>query len=121
MKSTPTPRAKRREWDDPAEIALLKLLYPNRDTSEIAEAMGRTTGSIRGKADALGLRKSREWLASTASGRLQKGCAYGVSTRFQKGQQAWNAELRGDGPASPARRPSSNDGLCVKRHQQRKD
>ena len=91
MKSTPTPRAKRRKWDDPAEIALLKLLYPNRDTSEIAEAMGRTTGSIRGKADALGLRKSREWLASTASGRLQKGCAYGVSTRFQKGQQAWNA------------------------------
>ena len=102
MKSTPTPRAKRRKWDDPAEIALLKLLYPNRDTSEIAEAMGRTTGSIRGKADALGLRKSREWLASTASGRLQKGCAYGVSTRFQKGQQAWNKGLKGINPGGEA-------------------
>ena len=95
MKSTPTPRAKRREWNDPAEIALLKRMYPDHDTSEIAEVLRRTIGSIRGKADILGLRKSREWLASTASGRLQQGCGYGVSTRFQKGQQAWNKGLKG--------------------------
>ena len=95
MESTVTPRAKRRNWDDPHEIALLERMYPDHDTSEIAKAMGRTTGSIRGKAAGLGLRKSREWLASTASGRLQQWCGYGVSTRFQKGQQAWNKGLKG--------------------------
>ena len=110
MESTHPPRSKRRKWDNQSEIALREM-YPNLDTSEIAEAMGRTTGSVLGKAYALGLRKSLEWMASMASGR-------GVSTRFQKGQQAWNKGLKGihlGGQASQFK-PGNRSGSALRRY-----
>ena len=36
---------------------------------------------------------------------------YSVTDAGRAARKTPNAELRGDGPASPARRPSSNDGL----------
>lgn len=111
MEPTSQPRSKRRKWNDPQEVALLELLYPNRDTSEIAEALGRTTGSVLGKAAALGLRKSIEWTASMAYGR-------GVSTRFQKGQQPWNKGLKGisQGGQASQFKPGNRSGIAPSRH-----
>ena len=61
-----------RPWTE-AELQALRQRYPSEPTQAIAVAFGRTAHAIGMKAVAIGLRKSADFLASSASGRLQPG------------------------------------------------
>ena len=62
----------RRPWS-PADEQLLRELYPDTPTGDLARRLGRTPESIYGHADKLGLRKSEAYLASPAACRLRRG------------------------------------------------
>lgn len=64
-------------WSD-AELDYLIRHFPDTDTQEMADSLGRTHGAVRLKAQALGIRKSPQFLAKlkhqnlvAASGRQQ--------------------------------------------------
>ncbi|MCY1215356.1 hypothetical protein D9M68_540840 [compost metagenome] len=82
----------KRPWLD-HEIEAVRQLYPNSKASDIAAALGRTVGSVYRLADKLGVRKSAQFYASPASGRLDG--TTGQSGRFLAGQTSWNAGLKG--------------------------
>jgi hypothetical protein len=86
----------RRLWTDD-EIEKLKQQYPDRETAVIARSLGRPIRPVYQKAASLGLRKSPEFLASTHSGRIQRGRtdARMMATQFKKGQEAWNKGAKG--------------------------
>ena len=46
------------------EVRLLKKIFRNMSTAEAAEELGRSVGSVHGKASALGLRKTKKYLKS---------------------------------------------------------
>jgi hypothetical protein len=81
-----TPRA---VWSD-EEVAVLRQLYPNFKTEDVATMVGRTLGQTYQKAAALGLKKSTAYLASPAACRLRRGDNVGEAGRFQKGHTTWN-------------------------------
>jgi len=68
------------------EIDTLKQLYPNTRTDIIASNLGLEIYKVYGKANALGLKKSEQFLLSPDCGRLYKGHVKGYNTRFKKGQ-----------------------------------
>lgn len=74
----------RRYWS-PEELDRLRVLYPNQRTDKIAAALGRSVSSVYVAAAALGVKKSREFLASPESGWLTKGSTVGAATQFKKG------------------------------------
>lgn len=75
------------------EIEAVRETYPNSKASDLAAALGRSLGSVYRLADKLGVRKTEEYLASPASGRLDR--TTGQSGRFQAGQTSWNAGRKG--------------------------
>lgn len=83
---------KRREWDD-IEVAILRDLYPDFRTDDIATVLGRTAAQTYRKANSIGLHKSEAFYASPMAGRLDG--IRGTSTRFQKGQQSWTKGTKG--------------------------
>jgi len=46
------------------EVKLLKKIFRNRSTREVAEQLGRSIPSVGAKASALGLRKTKKYLKS---------------------------------------------------------
>ena len=46
------------------EVKLLKKVFRNRSTREVAEQLGRSISSVSAKASALGLRKTKKYLKS---------------------------------------------------------
>lgn len=46
------------------EVKLLKKLFPNRKTQEIAAQLGRSLKSVQMKASKMGLKKARKYLKS---------------------------------------------------------
>ncbi|MFB0554214.1 MAG: hypothetical protein ACETWQ_12980 [Phycisphaerae bacterium] len=46
------------------EIGLLKKLFPNRKTREVADELGRSRKSVEMKATKMGLKKSKKYLKS---------------------------------------------------------
>lgn len=83
----------RRRWTDD-EIAILRDLFPNHRTEDVATMIGRSTTITAQKANNIGLRKSAEYLASPASGRLLPGDTRGLSGRIQPGQTPWNKGIK---------------------------
>ena len=45
-----------------SELTLLKKLFPNNLTSQVAAALGRSTDTVKKKASRMGLRKSKRYL-----------------------------------------------------------
>jgi len=89
-----SPRARWTREDE----AQVRALYPDQPTAEVARRLARTVRAIYEAAIRLGVRKSAEFLASPASGRLQPGAApRGVATRYRKGQVPANKGLRRPG------------------------
>lgn len=88
---------KKKLWNG-VEIEILRRYYPDLITRAIADALGRTERQVYAKAKALGLKKSAEYLASPASGRLDG--KRGESGRFRKGHTPANKGLRRPGWAS---------------------
>jgi hypothetical protein len=68
----------------PEDDALLRELYPDTPTVQVAARLGRTLGPVYQRANKLGLTKSAAFLASPASGRTNG--RQGIGTRFVKGQ-----------------------------------
>lgn len=76
-----------------AENRIMRRDYPNAPTEKLARKLRRTATTVYQHAAFLGLRKSAEYLASPAAGRLdgQRGAA----CRFPKGHRPWNAGKKG--------------------------
>ena len=74
------------------ETELLIEYYPHRSTKEVAFITGKSISQCYAKAFALQLHKTPEYLATEASGRLQKG---NQATQFHKGHQPWNKGMKG--------------------------
>jgi DNA-directed RNA polymerase specialized sigma24 family protein len=47
-----------------SEIALLKKLFPNNSTAEVAERLGRSLDTVKKKASRMGLKKSKKYMKS---------------------------------------------------------
>jgi hypothetical protein len=84
-----------RGWSQ-SELRLVKKLYPDRRTTEIAKLLKRGVYSVYNAAHKLGLKKSQEYIERYC--RLQKGQTHcGVSARFKKGQVPANKGLKRPG------------------------
>lgn len=71
-------------------MQLLRELYPDQITRDIAARLGRAQRAVAAKAAALGLRKSETYLASPAAARIQPGDGKGSATRFRPRMTPWN-------------------------------
>lgn len=91
------PEASPRRFWTSEERATLRRLYPHLPTVEVARRMGRTHLAICAAAEAIGLRKTAEYLASPAACRLRRGGNVGAAHRFQKGRVPANKGLRRPG------------------------
>lgn len=85
----------RRLWTD-AEVGIVRSLYPDTRTADIAEQLGRSLQKIYSKAASLGLTKSEAYLASPTACRLRRGDEVGKPSRFKKGQAPWNKGISFD-------------------------
>lgn len=81
----------RRFWT-PAEIALLRSMYPECTGKDVAAWLDCTESRVFQMAKKLGIDKSAEFLASDASGRVRRGLQHPsmIATRFQPGIVPWN-------------------------------
>jgi hypothetical protein len=77
------------------QLELLRKLYPDTPTRDVAKACGHSLTSCYGYASQLGLSKSAAFLASPASGRLEHHVYRGEKTRFPKGHVPANSIGRG--------------------------
>lgn len=66
----------------------LRELWPDTPSIEVAEALGRTLGSVQAQAGLMKLKKSKKYLASLAQN--EKFLEARKNTRFEKGKKAWN-------------------------------
>ena len=84
----------RQRWSE-EELAFLIRHYADHKTAWIASQIGHTDKSIYQRARELGLRKSRDFLSSEASGRLQRKDHRGRLTQFKPGHPTWNKGMKG--------------------------
>lgn len=82
-------RSTRRFWSK-RELATLRRRYPNEPTAKVAEALGRSLGSVNNQAFILRLKKTAAYLASPAACRLRRGDNVGKASRFKPGMTPWN-------------------------------
>jgi len=82
-------RTPRRPWTW-VEEEMMRLFYADTLSTLLGQALERPVGQVYAKAWSMGLAKSPEFQASDASGRLVRGSALGMRTRFQKGNVSWN-------------------------------
>jgi len=82
--SPTTPRAPRRYWT-PAEEDLLRTQYADSSTETLAALLGRSGRRVLAKANAMGLHKSREFIAAVARERSSRPGHPSQAFRFQKG------------------------------------
>jgi hypothetical protein len=100
----------------------LRDLYPNHPTAKIALFLGLRPSQVYNRAKALELKKSATYLASPEAGRLTGKDTRGGSTRFQKGNAAWNKGTKGIVGVQEACRatqfkPGIRQGVAVKLYQ----
>jgi hypothetical protein len=72
------------------EIAIVRNLYPDTPTAQLAKRLGRSVSTVYQRAQQLGLHKSAAYLASPAACRLRHGDNVGAARRFPKGNVPWN-------------------------------
>lgn len=75
-----------------ADLRVLRRMYADHSTAEVAAALGRAINSVYVKAQSIGLKKSAAYLASTKSGRIQRGRTDPrmTATQFKPGLVPWN-------------------------------
>jgi hypothetical protein len=78
------------------EIAVIRQLYPDHRTEDIAKQLNRSINSIYGKAHSLSLKKSHEFKQSPQCGILIKGHKKGAQTQFKKGHIPVNKGKKGE-------------------------
>ena len=72
------------------QLDFLQRHYADHKTAWIAEQIGHPMRGVYQKAKAIGLRKSHSFLATEASGRLQRADHRGRTTQFKPGTIPWN-------------------------------
>lgn len=92
----------RRFWT-PAEVELLRSMYPECHTADVAAWLGRSVGPCHQAAAARGLKKSAEYLASDCATRIQRGKQHPamIAARFQPGLTPWNKGVKGSSGHHP--------------------
>lgn len=80
-----------------SDDALLRDLYPDVPTADIAALMGLGLGQVYQRAVKIGVGKSAEYLSQEASGRVQRGQQHPrmVATQFARGMTPWNKGMKG--------------------------
>ena len=81
------------------EVAMIRRDYPNKAAKVIAATLKRPLSGVYRMANALGVKKSAKFLASSESGRLKKLTQSGAAYRFKKGAVPANKGLRRPGYA----------------------
>lgn len=85
-------RTKAKSWTA-EEDAIMHDRYPDEPAVDIAEALGRSIQSVYSRARTLQIKKSEDFMASPASGRLDG--VRGEETRFTRGRPGWNKGMKG--------------------------
>lgn len=83
---------KRSAWT-PAEDAAIRDLYATHSAAEIAVALWRSVGAVFQRANNLGLKKTRAWIAERAAQAMADPEHGGHASQFRPGQDAWNKGL----------------------------
>lgn len=89
-------RAGKRLWN-PEDDALLRRLYPDTPTVDLARQLRRSLPATYERARGLGLEKSQAYRDSPAACRLRRGDEVGKASRFPKGHVPANKGLRRPG------------------------
>lgn len=86
----------KKQWDS-AEIHLLRSMYSEVHTHDVAAWLDRSISSVRNAAFGMGLHKSADYLESEAAGRIRRGEPRQAMTgrRFQPGHATWNKGVPG--------------------------
>lgn len=94
----------RSHWT-PAEVSLLRSMYPECHTADVAALLGKTLPAVYNQAFMSGLKKSAEYLASDTACRGQKGRADQRlrASQFTKGFTPWNKGRKGVNGVSATR------------------
>jgi len=92
----------RRAWTD-VEIESLRRWYADERTDLISQALGRPVSSVHRKANAMGLRKSRELIIEMARERTTRPGHGSHAVRFQPGLTPWNK----GSPGTTGRHPNT--------------
>ncbi len=87
---------RRKAWSA-EDDALMRELYPDNPTAVVSARVGHSLSSTSQRAQALGLKKSAQYLRTPAAGRIQPGEGKGVSGRFMQGHVPANKGLRRPG------------------------
>ncbi|MDA8138008.1 MAG: HNH endonuclease signature motif containing protein [Desulfobacteraceae bacterium] len=84
-------RSSRRAWTK-KEVAIIRRLYADKPTRELAGLLGRSARSIYAQAYLLGLNKNEKYIRTC---RLQPGHAKGRATQFKQGHLPHNKGKKG--------------------------
>ncbi len=108
----------RKPWTT-QERALLRALYPDTKTEQIAQQLDRTLTQVYQQAARQGLAKSAEYLASPAACRLRRGEHPGLATQFKKGIVPHNKGVKRPGWAAGRMRetwfkPGARTGIAAR-------
>lgn len=84
------------KWTE-AELRLLREIYPDVPTGDVAALLGRQVGPIHQTAARYGIKKSAAFLASDLSARILRGHKLEAmkGSQFKKGHKTWNAGMKG--------------------------
>lgn len=86
-----TPKA---VWTE-AQLDMLRTLYPDYKTDDIAFMVGHPLQTVYRKANSLGLKKTPEFVAAESARHLARPDHPMRETRFQKGLVPWNKGTKG--------------------------
>ncbi len=91
----------------PEEDAMLRELYPNTLSADIAKRVGLPVGSVHDRAARLGIRKDKAWVSENSREVQRRN---GNPGRFRKGLEPWNKGKRcpglgGETTFRPGNRP----------------
>ncbi len=92
----------RKKWT-PYEDKVLRRLYPDCKTEDLALYFGCKAGSLHSRASWLGIKKSKEWKASEEGCWIRTHPELAKSSRFKKGEKPWNKGLKHPPGWSPGR------------------
>lgn len=73
-----------------AEDAIIIELYPTHSGQQVADVLNRSLRAVYQRVHALGLRKTREWIAERARELSNQPDHGGIASRFQPGLEPWN-------------------------------
>lgn len=85
---------KRRYWTE-VELEMLRRYFANSHTRDLAVVLDRTPSKVLAKANAIGLRKSRDFIAQVARERTMAPGHGSHAHRIKPGTAPWNKGVRG--------------------------